>query len=69
MLKIFWKFFTILFAMLAWPQVLMAADYMRQIGKIRVVVGVIGVVFFGLIAFLIYLERRINKIEKTINDE
>ena len=40
------------------------ADGMRANGKIYVVVLVISTIFVGIILFLIYLERRIRKIEK-----
>lgn len=40
------------------------ADAMRQDGKIYVVVAVLGIVFIGIVGFLIYLERRVSKLEK-----
>lgn len=40
------------------------ADTMRQDGKIWVVVGVILIVFSGIIFFLISLDRKISKLEK-----
>ncbi|HRI01738.1 MAG TPA: hypothetical protein PK006_11855 [Saprospiraceae bacterium] len=42
---------------------------MRSMGKINVVFGVILIVFIGIIVFLIYLQNRIKKIEKNINNE
>ncbi len=42
------------------------ADGMRADGKIWVVVGVIVVVFVGIIVYLISLDRKINKIEKNL---
>ena len=45
------------------------ADFMRSIGKIYVVVAVIVVVFVGLVAFLIYLERKLTKLENQINTD
>ncbi len=42
------------------------ADTMRSEGKIYVVVAIILVIFFGLIAFLIYTDRKISKLEKRI---
>ena len=35
--------------------------------KIYVVVLVLATIFAGIIAFLIYLERRMNRLEKTSN--
>lgn len=40
------------------------ADQMRADGKIYVVVSVVLIVFFGLILYLISLDRKISKIEK-----
>ena len=42
------------------------ADQMRADGKIWVVVGVIAVVFVGIIAYLVLLDRKISKIEKSL---
>ncbi len=43
------------------------ADQMRQDGKIWVVIGVIGIVFLGLMTYLILLDRKISKIEQNKN--
>ena len=40
------------------------ADTMRSNGKIFVVVGVIAIIFVGLIVYLITLDQRLSKIEK-----
>jgi predicted tellurium resistance membrane protein TerC len=45
----------------------LSADYLRSTGKIYVVFAVILSIFAGLIAFMIWMERRINRIEKQIN--
>lgn len=41
------------------------ADAMRSNGKIYIVVLVLATIFAGIIGFLIYLERRINRLEKN----
>ena len=41
------------------------ADFMRQDGKIWVVVGVILILFTGIILYLISLDRKITKLEKN----
>jgi bacteriorhodopsin len=41
------------------------ADMMRQDGKIWVVVGVILIVFAGIILFLISLDKKVTKLEKN----
>lgn len=43
------------------------AEGMRANGKIYVVVLVISTIFVGIILFLIYLEKRIRKIEKNLH--
>jgi CcmD family protein len=43
------------------------ADTMRQQGKIYVVVAVMSVIFAGIVLFLIFLERRIARLEKQIS--
>ncbi len=40
------------------------ADAMRSNGKIYVVVAVLVVIFLGIVAFLVRLERRLNKWER-----
>jgi hypothetical protein len=40
------------------------ADNFRKEGKIYVVIGVILIIFAGLVAFLVYLDRRLTKLEK-----
>jgi len=42
------------------------ADTMRSEGKIYVVVAIILVIFFGLIAYLFYTDRKISKLEKRL---
>jgi len=45
-------------------------DYMNNIGKIYVVAGVMLILFFSIVLFLIYLERKVSKLEKiTALDE
>ena len=41
------------------------AETLRSSGKIYVVVGVVTVIFLGLIIYLFLLDRRIKKIEQT----
>ena len=40
------------------------ADLFRAEGKIYVVLAVLGIVFVGLVAYLVWMERRIKKLEK-----
>ena len=43
-------------------------DFMRSTGKIYVVVAVIVAIFIGLVFFLIYLDRRLTKLENQTKD-
>lgn len=43
------------------------ADVMRSNGKIYIVVGIIVIIFLGIAAYLIYTDRKLSKIEKSIS--
>ncbi|EJF52455.1 hypothetical protein SapgrDRAFT_0712 [Saprospira grandis DSM 2844] len=43
-------------------------DFLESTGKIYVVVAVILLIFIGIIALLVYLERRLAKIEQAHED-
>lgn len=43
------------------------ADGLRQSGKIYVIVIGIVVIFLGIVAFLVLLERRVKKMEDEVN--
>lgn len=40
------------------------ADLFRSEGKIYVVLAVLGILFVGLAAYLIWMDRRLAKLEK-----
>lgn len=44
------------------------ADGFRQDGKIYVVITVIAMIFIAIVLFLIFLERKVKKLEKKLND-
>lgn len=44
-------------------------DFMRETGKINVVVGVILLIFLGIILYLVRLDRKLTKLEYQLNDE
>ena len=44
-------------------------DFMRSTGKIYVVVGVLLIIFIGILAFLFRLEQKIKHLEKKLEDE
>lgn len=43
------------------------ADTFRANGKIYVVVGILSIVFTGIIIFLIRLEKKVSRLEKEQN--
>lgn len=44
------------------------ADDLRENGKIYVVISVIGIIFLALVVFLVYIERKLKKIEDKVNN-
>ncbi len=45
------------------------ADTFRENGKIYVVISVIAIIFLALVVFLVYLERKLNKLEKQFKNK
>ncbi len=44
-------------------------DFMRETGKINVVVAVILVIFLGIVWYLVRLERKLTKLEHQTKDD
>ncbi len=44
------------------------ADAMRQSGKIYVVVAVLCIVFLGIVAYLISIDRKVSRLESKMKD-
>jgi CcmD family protein len=44
-------------------------DFMRSIGKIYVVVGVIVATFIGIVIFLMLLDKKISRLEKEMKNQ
>lgn len=42
-------------------------DFMRATGKIYVVVAVILTIFLGIILFLVFIDKKLTKLENQIN--
>ena len=66
--------FALTFMLLLWQQNAFAqgtggGDFLRNIGKIYVVVAVIVAVFLRIVIFLIYLDRRLTKLEDQIKEQ
>jgi len=45
------------------------ADNFRQEGKIYVVITVMTMVFVGILAYLVVLERKVKKLEDRLNEK
>lgn len=45
------------------------ADVMRSEGKIYVLVGIIGIVFAGLLVYVINTDRKVSRLEKLLKEE
>lgn len=45
------------------------ADPLRQSGKIYVVVGVIAIIFVGIIVYMIAVDSRLSRLEKTLREK
>ncbi|MBN7810232.1 CcmD family protein [Algoriphagus sp. H41] len=42
------------------------ADQMRADGKIYVLVGIIAIIFVGIVVYVVNTDRRISKLEKSL---
>jgi CcmD family protein len=62
-LKMIWALMALLLPTSVLAQGVDMAETMRSEGKIYVVVGVIAIIFIGLVVYLISLDRRISKME------
>ena len=65
-------FFTIiLFLVISLPSVLAQGnrDYMRETGKINVVIGVIVLIFLGIVFYVLRLDRKLTKLEHQLKDD
>ncbi|MCH7413212.1 CcmD family protein [Belliella sp. R4-6] len=45
------------------------ADVMRSEGKIYVLVGIIGIVFAGILVYVIATDRKISRLEKLLEED
>jgi CcmD family protein len=44
------------------------ADGFRQDGKIYIVISVIAMIFIAIVLFLVFLERKVKRLEKKLKD-
>jgi CcmD family protein len=45
------------------------AELFREQGKIYVVISVIAIIFLSIVFFLIYLERKLKRLEKELEEK
>jgi CcmD family protein len=45
------------------------ADFLESMGKMYVVLAVVLAIFLGIVVFLIYLDRKLTKLENQIKEE
>jgi ABC-type spermidine/putrescine transport system permease subunit II len=45
------------------------ADAMRENGKIYIVISVIALIFLALVLFLVFIERRVKKLEEELKNK
>lgn len=45
------------------------ADVMRSEGKIYVLVGIIGIVFAGILGYVIHTDRKVGQLEKLLQEK
>ncbi len=51
------------------PEPVEMADALRQSGKIYVVVGVLAIIFLGIVVYLVSIDRKLGKLEKEIKEK
>jgi len=51
------------------PSLRAASDFMHSMGKMYVVIAVVALVVIGLFLYLFYLDRKVSKIEKELNQK
>ena len=44
------------------------ADSFRADGKIYVVISVLAIIFISILLFLVYIERKLNRLEKELHN-
>lgn len=67
--KFIFGFIFLLISNLAEAQEVEMADGLRSEGKIYVVVLIILIVLTGLIAYLFLMDRKLNRLEKLVNEK
>ncbi len=66
MIKRVFTFLFVLISFFASAQSPQMADTFREEGKIYVVISVIAIIFLAIVCFLIFIERKLKKIEDEL---
>jgi CcmD family protein len=61
--------FSILFSVIAFAQDVEMAEGLRSEGKIYIVVGVLLIIFAGIVLYLINIDKKVSKLEKEISNK
>ncbi len=61
--------FSILFSAIAFAQDVEMAEGLRSEGKIYIVVGVLLIIFAGIVFYLINIDKKVSKLEKEISNK
>jgi len=69
MIKQILSFVFILLSLSSQAQTAEMGDTFRQEGKIYVVIAVMGIVFLSIAVILVYIERKLSKLEKEIKEK
>lgn len=59
----------LMFPFLSFGQEVEMADTFRSDGKIYVVVAIVLIILIGLFAYLFFLDKKITRLEKRIDDQ
>ncbi len=61
--------FSMLFSAIAFAQDVEMAEGLRSEGKIYIVVGVLLIIFAGIVFYLINIDKKVSKLEKEISNK
>lgn len=61
--------FSILFSAVGFAQEVEMAEGLRSDGKIFIVVGVLLIIFAGIVLYLVNIDKKLSKLEKEISNK
>lgn len=60
---------SLLFSAIGFAQEVEMAEALRKDGKIYIVVGVLLIIFLGIVLYLVNIEKKLSKLEKEISNK